>query len=281
MTPLLRTSLLTVSDHVCEAGPDDAPFVEHHTSFQLAYVRRGSFGYRHRGSHRELVVGSLLVGHPGDEFTCTHEHHGRGDACLSIALEQEAIDELGGRADLWKKGALPPLAALIAPGENAQASASGEGSASLEECALALAARFVELASGSERRTPEASPCDRRRAVIATQFIEAHAHEPLGLERVAREVGLSTYHFLRIFSRVLGVTPHQYLLRTRLRSAARLLREREGTVTEVALRVGFADLSNFVRTFHRTFGTPPGRFRESRGCKPRPAHLEEARRGAR
>lgn len=247
---------------MCDSGPDDAPFVEHHTSFQLAYVRRGSFGYRHRGAHRELVTGSLLVGHPGDDFTCTHEHHGRGDECLSIALEPAAVDELGGSADLWKKGALPPLAQMIAPGENAQAAATGWSLESIEESALALAARFVELASGRERRALEATARDRRRAVVAAQFIEAHAHEDLDLDRVAREVGLSAYHFLRLFSRVLGVTPHQHLLRTRLRRAARLLRERERSVTDVALEVGYRDLSNFVRTFGRVMGTSPGRFRD-------------------
>ncbi|WP_309971851.1 helix-turn-helix transcriptional regulator [Variovorax guangxiensis] len=64
-------------------------------------------------------------------------------------------------------------------------------------------------------------------------------------------------------SRVLGVTPHQYLLRTRLRHAARLLAAGEQPVTEVALEVGFADLSNFVRSFHRAAGVSPRRFRQA------------------
>jgi AraC family transcriptional regulator len=69
---------------------------------------------------------------------------------------------------------------------------------------------------------------------------------------------------LRLFSQVLGVTPHQYLVRSRLRHAARLLADdRERPVTEVALDVGFADLSNFVRTFHRAAGVSPGAFRKA------------------
>jgi AraC-like DNA-binding protein len=62
---------------------------------------------------------------------------------------------------------------------------------------------------------------------------------------------------------VLGVTPHQYLLRSRLRHAARLLADDDRPVTQIALDVGFADLSNFVRTFHRAAGVPPRAFRRA------------------
>jgi AraC-like DNA-binding protein len=67
---------------------------------------------------------------------------------------------------------------------------------------------------------------------------------------------------------VLGVTPHQYLVRARLRRAARLLAEDDRDVTEVAYDVGFNDLSNFVRTFHRAAGVSPLKFRQaSRGMR--------------
>ena len=65
---------------------------------------------------------------------------------------------------------------------------------------------------------------------------------------------------------MLGVTPHQYLVRSRLRHAARLLTDDARSVTDVAYDVGFADLSNFVRTFHRAAGVSPRKFRQaSRG----------------
>jgi AraC-like DNA-binding protein len=88
-------------------------------------------------------------------------------------------------------------------------------------------------------------------------------HESVDLERAAREVGLSPFHFLRLFSKVLGVTPHQYLVRSRLRRAASLLCDEERSVTDVAHDVGFGDLSNFVRTFHRAAGVSPCGFRRA------------------
>src|SRR5262249_33943495 len=92
-------------------------------------------------------------------------------------------------------------------------------------------------------------------------WMEASAAEPLRLPMLARRAGLSAFHFLRIFTRVLGVTPHQYLVSARLRRAAGLLADPSRPVTEVAYEVGVGDLSNFVRTFRRASGVSPGRFR--------------------
>jgi AraC-like DNA-binding protein len=111
------------------------------------------------------------------------------------------------------------------------------------------------------RRAPAAQPRDRRRAVDAALWIDARAHEAIDLESAAGEAGLSPFHFLRLFTRVLGVTPHQYLVRARLRRAARLLAEDERSITDVAYDVGFGDLSNFVRTFHRAARVSPRDFR--------------------
>ena len=99
----------------------------------------------------------------------------------------------------------------------------------------------------------------------AALFLDAQSHEPLTLEDSAAQLGLSAFHFLRLFRAVLGVTPHQYLVRTRLRQAARLLAT-EVAITDIAYDVGFGDLSNFVRTFHRAAGVSPRAFRKaSRG----------------
>src|SRR5205823_5103746 len=79
----------------------------------------------------------------------------------------------------------------------------------------------------------------------------------------AAEFGLSPFHFLRLFAKVLGVTPHQYLVRSRLRRAACLLADDTRSITEIALDVGFGDLSNFVRTFHRAAAMSPRSFRRA------------------
>jgi AraC-like DNA-binding protein len=259
---LFRSASVSVVDYRCDAGPDDRPFVEHHSGFSIAYVRKGAFGYRTLGKSYELVAGSVLVVAPGVEYLCTHDHV-RGDQCLSFHFPEPLVDVLGGRGQVWRIGCVPPLPELVVLGELAQAAAEGKGDLALDEAAMLVAARFVEVASGVERRSAEPAPRDRRRAVEAALRMDAQSSEPIDLESAARQAGLSPFHFLRVFAKVLGVTPHQYLVRSRLRHAARLLSDGSRPVTDVALDVGFGDLSNFVNAFRRAAGVSPRRFRQA------------------
>lgn len=261
VTSLLRQDCVSVTDYRCAAGRNDAPSAELHGGFSLSYVRRGSFGYRARGRSFELVAGSILVGFPGDEFVCTHDHADCGDECLSFSLDDALVETIGKRRDLWQIGCVPPLPALMIWGELAQAAAEGRSDLGLGEVALVFAARFAEIVSGREAAPTTLRPIDRGRAVEAALWLDEHANEPADLESVAARAGLSPFHFLRLFAQALGVTPHQYLVRARLRHAARLLAETRAPVTGIALDVGFGDLSNFVRAFHRAAGVSPGRFR--------------------
>jgi AraC family transcriptional regulator len=261
-TILLRHGSLSVVDRRCRAGPADEPFVELHTGFSLSYVRRGSFRYRVRGESFELVAGSILVSHPGDEYMCTHDQVG-GDECLSFHLVPALVEAIGGRAEVWRTGGVPPWPELAVLGELAQAAAEGRSDVGLDEVGMLLAARLVEVVSGRAPRPLVARARDRRRAVDAALWMDGHSHEPIDLDRVAREVGVSAFHFLRVFANVLGVTPHQYLVGARLRHAARLLTDDARSITDVAFDVGFGDLSNFVRTFRRAAGVSPRRFRQA------------------
>lgn len=274
---LFRRDSMVVTDHRCDVSVRDAPYAEHHEHFSISYVRTGTFGYRTRGESHALVAGSILVGQPGDDYMCTHEHGG-GDECLSFRLSAALVDAID-RPAKWRLGSLPPLAELVVLGELAEASARGENGIGLDEIGVLLVARFGEVVSGTKRR-PGASPTDRRRAVRAAMWIDAHSATDIDLERAAAEVGVSPFHFLRVFTRVIGVTPHQYLLRARLRRASRLLLDDAGSITEIALEVGFNDLSNFVRTFHRAAGVSPRTFRRARSGDRRILEARIAARGA-
>ncbi|MBS0531795.1 MAG: helix-turn-helix transcriptional regulator [Proteobacteria bacterium] len=254
---------MSVYDYRCTAGPNSTPFPEHHTSHSLAYVRKGSFGCTKRGRSFELVAGSLLVGYPGDEYVCSHDHHVCGDECLSFILAPELVDRLGSKRDIWQSGSVPPLPDLMVIGELAQAARDGRSDIGLDEAGHLFASRFIETVSGQARQPQQIAARDRRRAVEAALWIDAHSHTPIELEDAAGEAGLSPFHFLRLFSNVLGVTPHQYLVRSRLRHAARLLPDHDRSITDIAYEVGFGDLSNFVRTFHRAAGVSPRGFRQA------------------
>ena len=93
------------------------------------------------------------------------------------------------------------------------------------------------------------------------RYMAEHAAAPHTLAGLARMAQMSPYHFLRSFKAVTGVTPHQWLLRARLRDAAERLAATSAPVTDIALDVGFEDLSNFTRTFHAEFGASPRQYR--------------------
>jgi len=259
---LVPSGPIRVLEYVCSATPDTAPYAEEHRGYSVSFVQSGSFGYHCRGESFELVAGSALVGAPGDEFVCTHEHHAGGDHCLSFQLSAESVESLGAGPATFRGRGLPPLPELVVLGQLARAAARGESDLGLDEIGLLFSARFVRLVSGRTRRAAPSSARDRRRALEAANWLESRASQAVDLARVASEVGLSPFHFLRLFSRVLGVTPHQYLVRSRLSRAAQLLCEQECPITELALEVGFADLSNFIRTFQRAAGISPSGFRK-------------------
>ena len=109
VTSLLHNASLSVVSYRCSMGPDDAPFLEQHRCHSLSYVRKGSFGYDTRGQEHELVAGAVMVGHAGDEYTCSHDHHVCGDECLSFQLAPAFADDMGLQTDALRLGSVPPL----------------------------------------------------------------------------------------------------------------------------------------------------------------------------
>jgi AraC family transcriptional regulator len=258
---LAKNDWLSVVDYRCDATPGQTPFTEQHAVHSISYVRSGSFGCHTLGRSFELVTGSVLVGYPGDEFLCTHEHHGGGDECLSFQLSPALVEQLGNKAT-WRVGSLPPLAELMVLGELAQSCVEGASDAGADEIGMLLAERFVATAGQASPVQSHITTRDRKRAVDAAMWLDERSHEDVDLAEVAAEIKLSPFHFLRLFRSSLGVTPHQYLVRSRLRNAARLLAEEDRSISAIALDVGFLDLSNFVRTFHRAAGVSPRAFRK-------------------
>jgi AraC-like DNA-binding protein len=83
----------------------------------------------------------------------------------------------------------------------------------------------------------------------------------LTIDEVAREAGMSPYHFIRQFAALFGQTPHQFRIQSRLDRAKRLLALDHESVTGVCLAVGFSSLGSFSDQFARRVGVPPSEYR--------------------
>jgi AraC-like DNA-binding protein len=257
----------SVSDVICTAGPHDRPYEERHETVSIAAVTEGTFQYRAAGGRAVLAPGSLLLGNAGACFECGHEH-GTGDRCLAFQFAPGVLEEIvaaipGVRSIAFAVPHLSPQPALI-PLLAAAEAARDEDAGALEEIALRLAGAVATAASGSKRPLSVHSRRDERRMSDALRRIEAEAEEPLALADLARDAAMSPYHFLRTFRRVAGMTPHQYLLRTRLNRAAVRLRTSSESISAIAFDVGFGDLSTFNRRFRRFMGCSPGTYRAAR-----------------
>jgi len=108
-----------------------------------------------------------------------------------------------------------------------------------------------------------AARSEQRRIRLARERIEAHYDRPPSLDRLAGEAQLSPFHFLRLFKAETGLSPHAYLIQTRLKKAKALL-EHGTSSAGAAADTGFSDQSHFIRHFKAAYGVTPGRYRAAR-----------------
>jgi len=272
---LARGSGWTVHDVICTAGPQDPSYEEQHAHTSIAIVTAGSFQYRsgsRSAKQYELMTpGSLLLGNAGQTFECGHEH-GNGDHCLSFQYTQEHFEQLAADAGAavskrrFPVLRVPPLRALSPVIARACAGTAEPVNAPWDELSIQLAGQAIQLASGVTPNRRGTQPGSEARVARSLRAIEHRPEAALTIENMALEAGLSPYHFLRTFQLLTGVTPHQYILRVRLRGAAgRLLNpssDRSVSILDIALDCGFGDLSNFNHAFRAEFGLSPRRYRK-------------------
>jgi AraC family transcriptional regulator len=148
-----------------------------------------------------------------------------------------------------------------------------------DEMAQTLRA-WLRQSSGEIREAAPASVSRLSRDVLrrAVRFVNDHLDTKLKWEDIATEVDLDPFTFGRGFKQATGMTPHQYVIRCRLRRAMRLLLHGELALADVALEVGCSCQSHLTTLFRKHLGTTPGAFRLSaRGGERRSPGFARAR----
>ena len=102
-------------------------------------------------------------------------------------------------------------------------------------------------------------PQDKLKAVLG--HIDESLGESIKVRDLAQRVGLSQFHFARMFRRSVGRPPHEYLTDLRMERAKRLLRETDLPLSQVATRVGYQTQAHFTGVFHREVGMTPRSYR--------------------
>ncbi len=254
-------------DCVCKAGPADPAFEEYRNYVSVGFVLEGVFHYRCPQGAATMVPGGILLGNHDTCFECGHEHSA-GDHCIAFHFAPEAFEEVIAdtprlKAAPFRLASLPPLALTARLFADIHLAWRGADSLAFEELAFSAASDVAALAENIQPKGRTASAADRRRISEAIRRIDDDPSSELSLEILAREAGMSRYHFLRVFQDVAMMTPRQYVLHRRMHRAAVELRRTDLSVSEIAFAAGFGDLSTFNKRFRRVIGVSPTAFRKA------------------
>ncbi len=254
---------LTLYDHP-PGQPHDDPAEEVASRHSVCYVERGGFDLHHRRKRWRLAPGTLFVTRPGMVYRCCHDETGADDVCLSIAVSADVVEDV-------QAATRRPWSALVpvAPMTNrlaylrrrlGETSGSGDGAMVVPALVGEVMAALQDPQAVSGRLFHDRQlDWYARRVEVARELMDRDSAGPHTLASMARSVGMSPFHFSRVFRELVGVPPHRYLVRARLRRAAERLRAGAG-VTETCFTIGFNNLSHFIRVFRRTHGVPPSRY---------------------
>ena len=252
----------------CSAGPGERSFEEEHARACIALVMRGTFIYDSPLGRQVMAPGGILLGNGGCGYQCRHDHSW-GDHSIAFHYSAQLLEQLasampGIRATAFDRAALPPSVSFIHLSARAEAALSDPDADYVQEIALCVAEFVLAVMADGRRAATSLPEKDRRRVAGALRRIESDFSSTITLDDLAGDAGLTAFHFLRIFRDCVGMTPHQYVLRTRLNHAAVALRKTDRSISAIALDCGFNDLSTFNRRFGRVFGQSPGAWRAAR-----------------
>jgi AraC-like DNA-binding protein len=233
-----------------------------HDTYALGLTLHGVQTFRYRGSERFSNPGHVIVLHPDE----VHDGAAGTDDGLiyrMIYLPPELIGAVEGHHT-----ALPFVGnPVVADAGLWQALADILGDLDHEPDDLALDDAVMRIAAGLSRQAGmprKVVTATARTAVMsARDFLEDHSAETVRSNDLETITGLDRYELARQFRRLLGTSPHRYLVMRRLEQAKRLMSIGAG-LAETAADAGFSDQAHFTRHFRKAFGMTPGRWNDLR-----------------
>jgi AraC-like DNA-binding protein len=127
---------------------------------------------------------------------------------------------------------------------------------------LQLLGNFMLILSELNNRK-QCQPMNECLVEQAVRYIGDHAHQPLLIGELAKEIGVSRSYLFQLFKQYKGMSPQDYLMDFRMKRAQELLLQSKDSITEVASRVGYEDVMLFSKMFKRKRGCTPSSFRKA------------------
>lgn len=210
---------------------------------------------KHHAIHKALIDRSEPY-----ERLILYLDRGFFDRCLPEAGLMdcfEAADHSGRCLLEPDEGQRKALSALMAAYEESGEQEGFGAQAMRDTLVMQLLIQVGRMSAAAPADSGQADPKIRQ----TLSYINEHLSEELTVDRLAEQVYLSRYHFMRLFKAQTGSTIHAYVRQKRLLCAARLIREGV-PAGKAAADSGFGDYSSFHRAFRESFGISPGQLKK-------------------
>lgn len=238
-----------------------------HEFFSIGAITRGRSTYLNEKARERLAAGTVVLMNPGDVHAC-NPLDGQAWSYRMFYVDVAWLSELQHQLGFSRNQQLRAFADILSHdpvlyrGLNRLYRLLGDDQAEVMHKHCALLDFFAEL---QQRLDPApAKPReDNPRLRLAAELIRERCTEALKLEDICAAAGLSASYLTRSFRRCYGMTPHAYLINSRVQFAQARLR-RGGQIAEVALAAGFADQAHLQRTFKQLLAATPGQYRHTR-----------------
>lgn len=241
-----------------------------HDGYMLEFVDRGSMWLLEPETRRTLVgQGQYYVLRPGQEHSQEVDPHVH---TLFVEFPREQVEEVTHELTGTRNLAFLEPTIALAQREifTLLESIATEVEHSLDGMQIMLQSLGIQLTvqllrtqrhGEKERENHQVSRVLSPEIRRSIDFIHAYYTDNLSLQQVATSASLSPYHFLRLFKRQVGITPHTYIQRLRLRQAALLLSSSDEPITAIASHLGFSSPGHLSESFRRHYGLTPSQYR--------------------
>jgi AraC family transcriptional regulator len=261
---LFESALITIErlDHPADV-PHVDPELEVSPAYSINFIEAGRFSVMRRGRRWDVGATELFLTVPGQAQRFIHDEceGAPADVVIAVSFNEDLRDDIQAQlGKLPQNGPVVPITNRLAYLHHRlleHVVADGE-SLTIDLAGIELLAASLEP-NGTRRYRPSQLVWYARRVDAARERLDHHFEMEQPLSQLAREAGMSPFHFARVFRELTGMPPHRYLLQRRLAAATGRLRD-GCSVTDTCFAVGFRSLSHFIHAFRRMFGVSPSRF---------------------
>ena len=272
---LYKSSSYTITDYQCKSVAGEVSGVEYQPDFSLSFTRVGNFIYHVFRNTLDTHSGRILLNKPGHEHVVSHVYH-VPDQCTCFAFSQEFYESVKERygqlsTRFFKNNEISSLLVKSDAGLDYLHNKIFRALTSKHYSSLLIDSLVHEIADLTldkiaDEDSVKTIPASMKKYHLQTiekakEYITINYSRDLTLNEIADSSCVSPFHFSRIFKTFTSLSPHQYLIGTRLKNAEDLIKNSDLPITEICFSSGFDSLEYFSTAFKNKYRLSPSRFR--------------------